>query len=169
MKTILFITFIITFPNDIIAVHNETTGVVEITMDDFIPEKCRIADYRGMIVEEIVSRNKEQQVYLMSLNFFANPPTFVNFNRRIFFSFQDLKKTFVFPNGYEKQIYCSPFNSTIYKELLDKVTNTAKKLQSNLICDAKLVLHNDGKVFNMGNFEQMLPCFAMMNAPAYFY
>ena len=69
MKTILFITFIITLPNDIIAVHNETTGVVEITMDDFIPEKCRIADYRGMIVEEIVSRNMEQQVYLMNLDF----------------------------------------------------------------------------------------------------
>jgi len=81
----------------------------------------------------------------------------------------DLKRTFVFPNGYEKQIYCSPFNSTLYKELLDKVTNKAKKLQSNLICNAELVLHNDGKVFNMGNFEQMLPCFAMMSGPAYLY
>jgi len=118
-----------------IAEHNETIEAVEILSNNFRPEKCLNAEYRGIIVEEI-----------------------------------DLKRTFVFPNGYEKQIYCSPFNSTLYKELLDKVTNKAKQLQSNLIYDAKLVLHNDGKVFNnYDDFEQVLPCFAMMNAPAYFY
>ena len=45
----------------------------------------------------------------------------------------------------------------------------AKKLGSNLICGAKLVKHNDGKVFDSYDFEKTMPCFAMITAPAYHY
>ena len=43
--------------NDSIALNNDAEEVVEIAMDDLKPEKCLHADYRGFIVEEIVSRH----------------------------------------------------------------------------------------------------------------
>ena len=42
--------------NDSIAINNDAIEVVEIAMDDLKPTKCLNADYRGFIVEEIVSR-----------------------------------------------------------------------------------------------------------------
>ena len=61
MKAVLLINFIINSLSCIVAIHNETFEIVEITMDDFIPDKCRLADYRGMIVEEIVSTNFQKK------------------------------------------------------------------------------------------------------------
>ena len=40
------------------AEHNETIEAVEILMNNFRPEKCLNAKYRGMIVEEIVSETE---------------------------------------------------------------------------------------------------------------
>ena len=42
----------------LIAEHNETIEAVEILMHNFRPEKCLNAKYRGMIVEEIVSKTE---------------------------------------------------------------------------------------------------------------
>ena len=60
MKSLLLFVLItitlITNSNCLIAEHNETIEAVEILMNNFRPEKCLNAKYRGMIVEEIVSK-----------------------------------------------------------------------------------------------------------------
>ena len=53
----MIITIIVSMINDSIALNNDAEEVVEIAMDDLKPEKCLHADYRGFIVEEIVSRH----------------------------------------------------------------------------------------------------------------
>ena len=60
MKSLLLFVLItitlISNSNCLIAEHNETIEAVEILMNNFRPEKCLNAEYRGMIVEEIVSK-----------------------------------------------------------------------------------------------------------------
>ena len=60
IKMKMFIlTIIITFImlSDSIPIRNGTDEFVEIIMDNSKPERCLLADYRGIIVEEIVSVN----------------------------------------------------------------------------------------------------------------
>ena len=60
------ITIAIFMINDSIAINNDAIEVVEIAMDDLKPTKCLNADYRGFIVEEIVSRYNCYDVALRS-------------------------------------------------------------------------------------------------------
>ena len=62
MKSLLlFVLITINLINNfdcLIAKNNETIENVEILMNNFRPEKCLNAEYRGMIVEEIVSKTE---------------------------------------------------------------------------------------------------------------
>ena len=60
----IIIIIIISIINDSIATNSDIGEVVEIAMDDFKPEKCLHADYRGFIVEEIVSKYNGYDVAL---------------------------------------------------------------------------------------------------------